>query len=50
MSRFIPKKVKDVEGPSSFSDASGTPKSLHNLVKMSRLSLHTEDSGGPIVR
>ena len=50
VSSMIPRKDKEVAGPSSLSVAKGTPRSLHNDVKMSTLYWHTWDSGGPIVK
>ena len=48
VSSVIPRK--EVTGPSSLSVAKGTPRSLHNDVKMSTLCWHIWDSGGPIVK
>ena len=50
VSSMIPRKDKDVAGPSSLSATSGTPKSLHSAMNMSRLCWHTGDNGDPIVR
>jgi len=36
VSSMIPRNDSDVEGPSSLSDAKGTPKSAHRDVKMFR--------------
>ena len=43
----IPKKVMAVLGPSCFSGASGTPRSLYVLARMSRYFWHVFESGGP---
>ena len=47
---MIPRIDKDVAGASNLSVAKGTPRSLHNDVKMSTLCWHIWDSGGPIVK
>ena len=47
VSSMIPRKDKEVAGPSSLSVVNGKQRSLHNNV---RLCWHTWDSGGPIVR
>ena len=51
VSSMIQRKDKDVVGPSNLLVAKGTPRSLHNGVKVSTLCWHiTWDSGGPVVK
>ena len=50
VSRVILKNVRQADGPSTFSNASGIPKREHTFLIVSRLWAHTGDSGGPSVR
>ena len=50
VSNIIPRKDNDVERPSKFSDASGTPNLAHKDIKMLTFCWHTVESGGPIVK
>ena len=49
-SRRIPKKVREVEGPSSFSGLVGELMRLHTPFVVSILCLHIGESGGPAVK
>ena len=49
-SRRIPKKVREVEGPSSFSGLVGELMRLHTPFIVSILCLHIGESGGPAVK
>ena len=46
MSNVIPRNVRQVVGPSTFSKARGTPNSLHTLVNSFKLSWQVDDPGG----
>jgi len=50
VSRVIPRKVREVDGPYIFSEASVTPKSVHSSIKDLRLCLHSGEQGGPVSR
>ena len=50
MLEIIPKKDRDVEGPSSLSVAVGTPNSANKDTSVSTLCWHTVEVGSPIVR
>ena len=50
VSKIMPKKDSDVEGPSSLSVAIGTPNSARKDTSVSTLCWHTVEAGGPIVR
>ena len=48
MTSVIPRKVREVAGPSSFSDAtdaSGTPRLKEICIKLSRFSWHSGEQG-----
>ena len=52
VSNVIHKNDKDVEGPSSSSDAMGMPNSAHRDTNVSKFCWYTDtvEHGGPIVR
>ena len=50
MSKMIPKKNRDVEGPSSLSVAMGTSNSVRKDTSVAKLCWHTVEAGDPIVR
>ena len=49
-SKIIPKNGREVAGPSIFSNARGTPSSLHILMMMFKFVLQVSEVGGPIVK
>ena len=48
VSSMIPRKVREVDGPSIFFGASRTPKLVHNCMKVLRFCWHSGERGGPI--
>ena len=50
VSKTIPRKDRDADGPSGLSVARGTPHSAHKDTNLSTLHWHTVDADGPIVR
>jgi len=50
VSNMIPKKDKEVGGPSNLSNAKGTPKSAHKDTKVSIFYWQVSELGGPIVK
>ena len=49
-SRIIPKKGREVAGPSTFSNAKGTPSFSHVLVMMFKFHLQISEVGGLMVK
>ena len=48
--RIIPKKGREVAGPSTFSNAKGTPSCSHVLVMMFKFCLQIPKVGDPMVK